>query len=179
MLSRIKIFHDKPVEVGSYVKYKEDIPARKGFGEVVSIIGSGERLRYEIINLNKRLKCIVDSNHQYKRRIISAKKCKHVDISGTLNIKKTFELGDIVHYKFIWRKKFGAIVGYEHPDGLYSSSYDDGYNGIDLITCVEIDPKDLTRVRDTDGNIKYFTCSKDRLKICKVDLWSETGIVLH
>jgi hypothetical protein len=179
MLSRVKIFHDKPVEVGSYVKYRETVPDRKGFGEVISIIGTGERTRYEIINLNKRLKCVVDSNQRYKRRVISAKSCKHVDISSTLKNKRTFELGDIVHYKFLWKSRFGAVVGFVHPDGLYSSSYEDGYNGTDLITYVEINPKDLTRVRDTDNNIKHYTCTKDRLKVCKVDLWSEKGIVLE
>lgn len=179
MLSRVKIFHDKPIEVGSYVKYRETVPDRKGFGEVISIIGSGNRLRYEIINLNKRLKCIIDSNHRYKRRVISANKCKHVDISSTLKNKKTFELGDVVHYKFLWRSKFGTIVGFTHPDGLYSSSYEHGYNGTDLITCVEINPKDLTRVRDANKKVIQYTCNKDRLKICKVDLWSEEGITLE
>jgi hypothetical protein len=177
MLSRFKILYDVPITIGSYIKYRETTPARKGFGEVVGLVGSGERLKYEIINLNKRLKHIVDANHIYKRRLIHHSKCKHVDIKSTVLDKKHFELGDVVCHKRFGLKKYGAVVGFQHPDYLYTTSYEQGYNGVDLLDCVEINPRTLTRVRKFDKIVK-FVSNKKYLKICEVDLWDEKGVLI-
>lgn len=177
MLSRFKILYDVPITIGSYIKYRETVPMRKGFGEVVGMIGSGDRLKYEIINLNKRLKHIVDANHRYRRRVIHYSKCKHVDIKSTLINKEQFEIGDVVCHKRFGIKKYGAITGFQHPDGLYTTSYEQGYNGIDLIDCVEIDPRSLTRIRKLNKVVK-FICNKKYLKICEVDLWDEKGVLI-
>ena len=37
--------------------------------------------------------------------------------------------------------RYGRIVCFVHPDGLYSSSHEEGYNGKDLLECVEIEKK--------------------------------------
>jgi hypothetical protein len=177
MFSRFKILYDIPITIGSYIKYREIAPARKGFGEVIGIVGFGGRLKYEIINLNKRLKHIVDANHNFKRRLIHHTKCKHVDIKSTIIDKKQFEIGDVVCHKRLGFKKYGAITGFLHPDDLYTSSYERGYNGVDLLDCVEIDPRSLTR-RRRSGNIVKFTSNKKYLKICEVDLWDEKGVLL-
>jgi len=178
MLSRLRIYHDKPVEIGSYIKYKNSMLSQKGFGEVVGIIGSGDRCKYEIIHLNKRLKCIMNTNMKYKTRTVHSKYCKHVNILPTPTPKDHFEIGDVVCYKRMMFPRYGAVVGFTHPDGLYTSSYEEGYNGTDLIECVEVDPRDLTRVRDRNNTIKKFTTTKYRLKLCKVDLWGEHGVTM-
>ena len=35
--------------------------------------------------------------------------------------------------------RYGRIVCFVHPDGLYSTSHEEGYNGKDLLECVEIE----------------------------------------
>jgi hypothetical protein len=178
MLSRFKILYDTPIVVGSYIKYKEQIPQRVGFGEVIGVYGNGKNVRYEIINLNKRLKCIVDANHNYKRRSISSKYCKHVDIKSTILQKQNFEVGDIVCQKRLGFKKYGVIVGFHHPDGILSDNYVNTHNGIDLIDCVQIEPRCLMRLRDRHNNVISFTCKRSNLKLCEVDMWNEKGIII-
>ena len=39
------------------------------------------------------------------------------------------------------RVRFGKIVSFVHPEGLYMTSNEKGYNGKDLIECVEINPR--------------------------------------
>ena len=78
--------------------------------------------------------------------------------------------------KFLTIKKYGVITGFVHPDGLDTTSYYCGYNGTDLIQCVQIDKNNLTRCRDNQRNIKKFTAHKKRLRICEVDLWNEKGV---
>ena len=177
MLSRFKILYDVPITVGSYIKYKEIVPERKGFGEVVGIVGSGKYMKYEIINLNRRLKHVMSNDHKYKRRLILASKCKHVDIQSTILDKKQYEIGDIVCHKRFGLVKFGVIVGFTHPDGLYTSSYENGYNGVDLLDCVEINKRSLMRVRRNKKIVKFIAKNK-HLKICEVDLWDEKGVLI-
>lgn len=179
MWHRLKIFHDRPIEVGSYIKYKSPLQNNiKGFGEVVGIVGSGTSTKFEIINLNKRLKHMYNRSMEYKRNTIHSKHCKHVDINSSILPKDVFEVGDIVVCKKLCFKRFGAIVSFLHPDGLCSSSYKDGYNGTDLIQCVEINARDLTRVRGIMNEVKLFVSTKDKLKLCKVDLWDEKGVTI-
>ena len=178
MLSRFKILYDVPIDVGSYIKYKEQIPQRVGFGEVVGIYGNGKNKRYEIINLNKRLKCIVDANHNYKRRTINSKYCKHVDIKSTILQKKNFEIGDIVCHKRLGFKKYGVIISFHHPDEIFSENINITHNGTDLIDCVEIEPRCLMRTRNKNDEVIRFTCKKKHLKLCEVDMWNEKGVII-
>ena len=73
------------------------------------------------------------------------------------------------------RCNYGIIVGFTHPDGLMTNSYYNGYNGTDLLECVEITRKGLRRKRNSDGGLKRFTTTKDNCNICGVDLWHRTG----
>ena len=55
------------------------------------------------------------------------------------------------------RVKYGRIVCFVHPDGLYSKSHEEGYNGKDLLECVEIDKKPgLLQIIDQMANPKDF-----------------------
>ena len=171
----LKILLDKQPRVGSIVKFRDNIPPRTVVGEVCGFVGAGDRMKYEIIMLDKRLNPMLHVDGTYKRRNIPANKCKHVDIQFVKSLKKDFEIGDVVCNSRFGIKKFGVITSFIHPDGLESTSYTNGYNGTDLICCVEIKQKGLARVKDKHGKHKQFITTNKRLKICKVDLWSEQG----
>ena len=177
MLWKFRVLFNVPIEIGSIVKYKDSRSTdRKGVGEVCGIIGTGENIKYEIYVLTKRLQPRMTSDDKYITRKIHSKYCKHIDISKTIVNKNNFELGDFVCYKFLTIKKYGVITGFVHPDGLDTTSYYCGYNGTDLIQCVQIDKNNLTRCRDNQRNIKKFTAHKKRLRICELGLWNEKGV---
>ena len=55
------------------------------------------------------------------------------------------------------------------PDGLYSTSHEQGYNGKDLLECVEISPKPgLAQLMQSDGEPKRFTVQSKDCKIMDV-----------
>ena len=65
--------------------------------------------------------------------------------------------------------RYGRIVCFVHPDGLYSKSHEEGYNGKDLLECVEIDKKPgLIQKMDADGQPKRFQAHGKDCKIMKV-----------
>ena len=65
--------------------------------------------------------------------------------------------------------EFGTIVGFVHPEGLYSESYEKGYNGKDHLECVEISGRaGLPRKLDPDGNPKIFITEPDKCKHCEI-----------
>ena len=172
----LKLLIDTPIDIGSAVKFKKGTPAVSHVGEVVSFIGSGERMKYEVYLLNKRCKYRTRSDGSYYRYTVLANKCKHVDINFKLRTSKSYEIGDVVRHGKFPGAKYGVVVGFVHPDELLTKSYEEGYNGTDLICCVEIDKRTLTRKRLSGGlNFKRFTCTNKRLKICEVDLWDRKG----
>lgn len=178
-VGRLRIMYDRPIEIGSYVKFREHVPVRVGVGQVYGIIGTGERIKYEVYLLNKRFKNTLKADDTYKRRTIHSKYCKHVEINSTIFNKKTFEIGDIVCHNLLGLKRYGVITGFTHPDGLESTSYMSGYNGSDLIECVQVNKIGLTRCRDRNNIIKKFTCGTKRLKVCEVNIWDERGVLIE
>ena len=131
--------------------------------------------KYEIIVYDKRLKPVNRHDGSFKIKKIPAKKCKLIDENFKFNTSTILELGDIVCKKTAGISKFGLIVGFQHPDGLLSTSYENGYNGTDLIDCVEIEKRGLRRKRDVDGQIKKFVTTCERVSACEVDLWNRSG----
>ena len=80
-----------------------------------------------------------------------------------------FEKGDIIEHRKGARIKYGRIVCFVHPDGLYSKSHEEGYNGKDLLECVEIDKKPgLLQIIGQDGEPKRFKAPGKECKIMKV-----------
>ena len=80
-----------------------------------------------------------------------------------------FEKGDVIQYKRGSTMKYGRIVCFVHPDGLYSTSHEEGYNGKDLLECVEIDKKPgLLQKTGPDGEPKRFQAQGDLCKIMEV-----------
>jgi hypothetical protein len=169
-----KLNKEDPVQVGSVVRYK-DSNNNKKVGEVCSILGDGASEKYELIMYDKRLKPIMSADSKFKRKTVKSDRCKLIDENFKFNITDNFELGDVICKSSGLIKRYGIIVGFIHPDGLYTTSYEHGYNGVDLLECVEIHKRGLQRKRDVLGKVKRFTTSKSNIKCCEVDLWNRTG----
>ncbi len=90
--------------------------------------------------------------------------------------KKTFEKGDVVRHKRGGAFRYGRIVCFVHPDGLYSTSHEKGYNGKDLLECVEIEKKPgLIQIIAPDGHPKRFQAQGKDCKIMKVITTNSKG----
>lgn len=166
---------EEPIEIGSVVKYK-DTNNKSRVGEVVSIFGRLNHIKFDIIQYDKRFKPIVRGDGTYARKNVSRDKCKHVDEQFLKeNNKGGYDLGDVVCRVSETTKRYGVIVGYSHPDGLLSTSYENGYNGTDLIECVEISKRGMDVKRNSEGKVKRFVSTGERLKCCEVDLWNRSG----
>lgn len=169
-MKRLKINREDEVEIGSVVKYRVD--GKTTVGEVYNILSND---KYEVLVYDKRLKPVYRPNGSFKIKSLPAKKCKLIDENFSFNTTTTLELGDVICKKTAGVSKFGLIVGFQHPDGLLSTSYENGYNGTDLIDCVEIEKRGLRRKRDVDGQVKKFVTTCERVSACEVDLWNKSG----
>lgn len=169
-MKRLKINREDDIEVGSVIKYRAD--SKTTVGEVYNILSND---RFEIIVYDKRLRPLHRADGSFKIKRIPSTKCKLIDETFTFKGHKQFEPGDIICKKSDHSHKYGIIVGFTHPDGLLSTSYEHGYNGTDLIDCVEIEKRGLRRKRDSVGNIKNFSTTSERVSSCEVDLWNKSG----
>jgi hypothetical protein len=83
--------------------------------------------------------------------------------------KRSFRIGDVICKVYVDHLRYGRIVNFLHPDGLLTSSHEHGYNGKDLLECIEISPRSgLARKTDAEGNAKRFIIGPEHCKICKV-----------
>lgn len=166
----LKILKEGEIIFGSVVKCR--VNGTVHVGEVFGVIGDTS---YEVILYDKRLKPMCKLDGSFKIKKLPINKCKLIDENFKFNTKNDFELGDIVIKTEGINRKYGIVVGFTHPDGLVSTSYESGYNGTDLIDCVEIEKRGLRRKRDGDGGLKRFCTLGSNLKICEVDLWNKSG----
>lgn len=173
MRKRFKIDRDGTIEVGSVVTYRSD--RTRHVGEVFSTLTGPRGDKYELILYDKRLRPMFRPNGSYKIKKVSADKCKLIDETFKFKCDQTFEMGDVICQKYDNHYRYGVVIGFTHPDGLFSTSYENGYNGTDLIDCVEINKRGLTRKRDAEGSIKRFSTFSERLSTCEVDLWNRSG----
>ena len=162
----------KTIEIGDHVK---EITASKGSkkrcGEVLMILHDDpsdptcecmEVDPDDLSSLNEK----ADGIQLFKAR---RSKLKHYTPIKKLFAKKTFDKGDVIQHRKGSRIKYGRIVCFVHPDGLYSKSHEEGYNGKDLLDCVEIDKKPgLLQVLGPDGEPKRFQAKGKECKIMKV-----------
>ena len=162
----------KAIEIGDHVK--ETVAAKgskKRCGEVLLILQDdpGDPT-CELVEVDPDdLTPIEKGSDGVKLFKSKRSKLKHYTPIKKLFAKKTFTKGDIVQYKKGTRVKYGRIVCFVHPDGLYSKSHEDGYNGKDLLDCVEIDKKPgLLQVIGPDGEPKRFQAKGKECKIMKV-----------
>ena len=162
----------RTIEIGDYVK---EIVASKGSkkrcGEILMILQDdpGDPT-CELMEVNPDdltpLEKGSDGVQMFKTK---RSKLKHYTPRKQLFSKKTFEKGDVVQVKRGATIKYGRIVCFVHPDGLYSTSHEEGYNGKDLLECVEIDKKPgLLQIIGADGEPRRFQAQGKDCKIMKV-----------
>jgi hypothetical protein len=169
MKSTSKLKKKTPLEIGDRVIERVPTGKRKRIGEIIFVI-EGNRRKFELIQLNPHDLTPLHrhNNEQLKFFKLREDQCKRVN-EFKYREKKTFCIGDVIRHVGHGRLRFGKIVSFVHPEGLYTTSNEKGYNGKDLIECVEIDPrKGLAVKRDADGEVKRFVVGPHRCKICEV-----------
>ncbi|OUU12066.1 MAG: hypothetical protein CBC00_03090 [Verrucomicrobia bacterium TMED40] len=171
MPSTTKKKRKRDIEIGDHVKETVTSKGKKRCGEVLMILQDNpgdptlecvEVHPDELTPLEKG----TDGIRTFKAK---RSRLKHYTPRKKLFSKKTFEKGDVVRHKRGGTIRFGKIVCFVHPDGLYSTSHEEGYNGKDLLECVEIDKKPgLMQRIGPDGEPKRFQAQGKDCKIMKV-----------
>ena len=166
----------KSFELGDIVVERNTGSGRKRVGEIV-FITEGKRPKLKLLELAPRsLSPKFNGNYSRLKYFSSPReKCRKLLV---LNIKKIkfFQLGDVIRHRRYGVFRFGIIVGFHHPDGLYSDSWEKGYNGKDIIECVEITGRSgLPRKRDNEGQIKKFEIGPSHAKLCEVLPMDQNG----
>ena len=157
------------LKIGDIVIEKTPIGSNRRIGEVVFIRGE-RRKRLDLIQVSRHDLTPVSRNDLNGPRFFSLQEeqCKKLNLRRYAK-KKTFELGDCIRQTQNGRIKFGRIIGFLHPDGLYSESYEKGYNGKDFLECVEISGRaGLPRKVNSKGHPKTFTVHSEKAKICDI-----------
>jgi hypothetical protein len=156
-------------EIGDIV----ESPTRNLIGEVVSFLRDRAK-SLEVIILDRRLKPLINLEGEFKYKRLRSELIKHFDYSK-LRISRGFFLGDVIA-KTVGSEniRYGILVGFTHPDGLETSSYSNGYNGIDFLECIEIS-KRMIRKRNADDSIKKFRTLNNKCEVCYVDYWGTSG----
>ena len=103
-------------------------------------------------------------------------KCKRLNLSRYARAPK-FKLGQIISTKLqCGARRYGKIIGFLQPDGLYSTSYENGHNGKDWLECVEISPRNgLPRKILFNGKAKVFSIPPERAETCEVIMMDDQG----
>lgn len=164
---RVQKKPEDPFEIGDIIEFGTKI------GEIVAFL-SDRRKSLEYILLDKRLEPLLNVDGQFKYGKAPQEVISHFDYSK-IRTSKTFILGDIIKTESA-TNKYGVLVGFIHPDGLLSSSYEHGYNGIDFLECIQINKKDLSRQVNADGTLKRFQVKGEKAKICTINYFSKNGV---
>ena len=161
----------RDVEIGDFVRQLKAANGKKKCGEVVSILQDnvGDPT-LECIEVHPdELSPLEKGSDGIRTFKAKRSKLKIYTPRKTLFAKKKFEKGDVIQYKRGGTVKYGRIVCFVHPDGLYSTSHEEGYNGKDLLECVEIDKKPgLLQKTGPDGEPKRFQAQGEHCKIMEV-----------
>ena len=161
----------KEIEIGSVIR---EMVASKGkkrrVGEVLMILmdqpddPSLECVEVDPEELTTRTK----GSDGMKMFRVKKSRAKHYTPRKTLFKKKTYQKGTVIRHKRGTSIRYGQIVCFVHPDGLYSTSHEEGYNGKDFLECVEISPKPGLAQKLIDGEPKRFTANPKQCKIMEV-----------
>ena len=157
------------IEVGDKVIEKNKTRNHKRIGEVL-FIRDGRIPKAEILELNRHDLTPKQGTDLQKNKTfsIAISRCKKLNMLR-YEEKRKFKIGDVIQRNTSVRIRFGTIVGFVHPEGLYSESYEKGYNGKDHLECVEISGRaGLPRKLDPDGNPKIFITEPDKCKHCEI-----------
>ena len=158
----------KPFEIGDRVIEIVSRNNKKRIGEVI-FIQEGRVRKLELLQLNSRdLSPVRKGNMELKYFRIKESQCKKLNEFKYFK-KEKFRIGDIIRHTSHANVRYGKIVSFVHPDGLYSDSNENGYNGKDLIECVAIKGKDgLPRKIDSTGEVMRFTIGPKQIKVCQI-----------
>lgn len=169
MISKRKLKKNTPLTIGDLVIERVATGKRKRIGEIMFIL-EGKRRKFELLQLNHHdlLPLLRHNNEQLKFFRLREDQCKRLN-EFKYREKKTFRISDVIRHAGHGRVRFGKIVGFVHPEGLYTDSNENGYNGKDLIECVEIAPrKGLAIKLDAYGEVKRFVVGPTLCKVCEV-----------
>ena len=167
---------NKGLQVGDLIIEKNRGRGNKRIGEVV-FIREGRRRKIQLLQLNNHDLSPVSNFDKSRLKFFTLPEheCKILDREKYARPSK-FVLGQVIKCRLGAANKYGRIVGYLHPDGLYSDSYERGHNGKDLLECVEISPrKGLFRKIASNGKPKIFYARPDRAKACKIIPMNKDG----
>lgn len=159
----------KPIEVGELIIHKDKTSGRKRFGEVVGLIEARNR-KFQVLEVNQNdfTPMFKDNLSELKFFSCNASECKRLNLFR-LREKNSFHPGDVIRQNRGGRLRFGIIIGFTHPEGLYSDSLENGYNGKDLLECVEISGRaGLPHKLDSLGQVKRFQADPKYTKLCEV-----------
>ena len=161
----------KEIEIGDHVKETVASKGKKRCGEVLMILADNPGdPTMECVEVHPDELTPLEKGSDGMRTFRTKRsKLKLYTPRKRLFAKKTFEKGDVVRHKRGSTIRYGRIVCFVHPDGLYSTSHEEGYNGKDLLECVEIDKKPgLLQIIGPDGEPKRFQAQGKDCKIMKV-----------
>tara|TARA_B100001057_G_C22823542_1_gene940420 strand:+ start:1462 stop:2052 length:591 start_codon:yes stop_codon:yes gene_type:complete len=170
-LSTKKKKKKKVIEIGSHVKETVSSKGKKRCGEVLMILDDNPGdPTMECVEIHPDELVPLEKGSDGMRTFRTKRsKLKLYTPRKQLFAKKTFEKGDVVRHKRGATIRYGRIVCFVHPDGLYSTSHEEGYNGKDLLECVEINKKPgLLQIIGSDGEPKRFQAQGKDCKIIKV-----------
>ena len=170
-LSTKKKKKKKVIEIGDHVKETVSSKGKKRCGEVLMILDDNPGdPTMECVEIHPDELVPLEKGSDGMRTFRTKRsKLKLYTPRKQLFAKKTFEKGDVVRHKRGATIRFGRIVCFVHPDGLYSTSHEEGYNGKDLLECVEINKKPgLLQIIGPDGEPKRFQAQGKDCKIIKV-----------
>jgi hypothetical protein len=170
-ISTTKKKKKKDIEIGDFVKETVSSKGKKKCGEVLMILADNPGdPTIECVEVHPDELTPLEKGSDGMRTFRTKRsKLKHYTPRKLLFSKKTFEKGDVVRHKRGTTIRYGRIVCFVHPDGLYSTSHEEGYNGKDLLECVEIEKKPgLMQKTGPDGEPKRFQAQGKDCKIIKV-----------
>jgi len=169
MTSKRKLKKKTPLTIGDRVIERVPTGKRKRVGEIIFII-EGRKRKFELMQLNPHDLSPLHrhNNEQLKFFRLREDQCKRLN-EFKYREKKTFRIGDVIRHAGHGRVRFGKIVSFVHPEGLYTTSNEKGYNGKDFIECVEVAPRNgLTTKLDADGEVKRFVVGPHHCKVCEI-----------
>ena len=156
--------------VGDIVIENSNDLRKKRLGEII-FVRSGRKndRKFELIQLRRHdLSPITKYDMSNKQFSLHESQCEKVNLAD-FERKKSFELGQTICDEHEHWSRYGRIVGFLHPDDLYSNSYEKGYNGKDLLECVEISPRNgLPRKILQSGLPKTFCAKPASARVCEV-----------
>ena len=158
----------KPLDIGDRIIEKFAQGKKKRVGEVI-FIQEGNCRKLQLLQLNSHnLKPLRKGNLELKTFRLPEDRCKKLNEWNYLK-RKTFQIGDTIISKRNGKVRYGRIISFVHPDGLYTESNEKGYNGKDLIECIEIKGCDgLPRNMKSNGEVSRFNITPEHAKICTV-----------